>query len=64
VFVDELDTVGRSRTSGVGGFSGGNDEREQTLNQILTEIDGFGSATNVIVIGATNRPDVLDEALL
>jgi cell division protease FtsH len=64
VFVDELDAVGRSRTSGVGGFSGGNDEREQTLNQILTEMDGFDSATNVIVIGATNRPDVLDQALL
>jgi cell division protease FtsH len=64
VFVDELDAVGRSRTSGVAGFSGGNDEREQTLNQILTEMDGFDSATNVIVIGATNRPDVLDTALL
>ena len=64
VFIDELDAVGRSRTSGVAGFSGGNDEREQTLNQILTEMDGFDSATNVIVIGATNRPDVLDQALL
>jgi cell division protease FtsH len=64
VFVDELDAVGRSRTSGLAGFSGGNDEREQTLNQILTEMDGFDSATNVIVIGATNRPDVLDPALL
>jgi cell division protease FtsH len=64
VFVDELDAVGRARTSGVGGFSGGNDEREQTLNQILTEMDGFDSSTNVIVIGATNRPDVLDQALL
>jgi cell division protease FtsH len=64
VFVDELDAVGRSRTSGVAGFSGGNDEREQTLNQILTEMDGFDAATNVIVIGATNRPDVLDQALL
>ena len=64
VFVDELDAVGRSRTSGMAGFSGGNDEREQTLNQILTEMDGFDSATNVIVIGATNRPDVLDAALL
>jgi cell division protease FtsH len=64
VFVDELDAVGRSRTSGVAGFSGGNDEREQTLNQILTEMDGFDSATSVIVIGATNRPDVLDQALL
>jgi cell division protease FtsH len=64
VFVDELDAVGRSRTSGVAGFSGGNDEREQTLNQILTEMDGFDSSTSVIVIGATNRPDVLDAALL
>jgi cell division protease FtsH len=64
VFIDELDAVGRARTAGVAGFSGGNDEREQTLNQILTEMDGFDSATNVIVIGATNRPDVLDRALL
>jgi cell division protease FtsH len=64
VFIDELDAIGRARTSGVAGFSGGNDEREQTLNQILTEMDGFDSATNVIVIGATNRPDVLDAALL
>jgi cell division protease FtsH len=64
VFIDELDAIGRSRTSGVSGFSGGNDEREQTLNQILTEMDGFDSATSVIVLGATNRPDVLDRALL
>jgi cell division protease FtsH len=64
VFIDELDAIGRSRTSGVAGFSGGNDEREQTLNQILTEMDGFDSSTSVIVIGATNRPDVLDPALL
>ena len=64
VFIDELDAIGRSRTSGVAGYSGGNDEREQTLNQILTEMDGFDSATNVIVIAATNRPDVLDQALL
>jgi cell division protease FtsH len=64
VFIDELDAIGRSRTTGVAGFSGGNDEREQTLNQILTEMDGFDSATSVIVIGATNRPDVLDAALL
>jgi cell division protease FtsH len=63
-FIDELDAIGRSRTSGVAGFSGGNDEREQTLNQILTEMDGFDSSTGVIVIGATNRPDVLDQALL
>ena len=64
IFIDELDAIGRSRTSGLGGISGGHDEREQTLNQILTEMDGFDSSTNVIVIGATNRPDVLDQALL
>ena len=64
VFIDELDAIGRSRTTGVGGYSGGNDEREQTLNQILTEMDGFDAETSVIVIGATNRPDVLDAALL
>src|SRR4051812_35544859 len=64
IFIDELDAVGGSRTSGTGGFSGGNDEREQTLNQILTEMDGFDPSTGVIVIGATNRPDVLDQALL
>jgi cell division protease FtsH len=63
VFVDELDAVGASRAASAG-FSGGNDEREQTLNQILTEMDGFDSSTGVIVIGATNRPDVLDSALL
>jgi cell division protease FtsH len=64
VFIDELDAIGRSRTSGVAGFSGGNDEREQTLNQILTEMDGFDPSVSVIVIAATNRPDVLDQALL
>ena len=64
VFIDELDAIGRSRTSGRAGFGGGNDEREQTLNQILTEMDGFASDTSVIVIAATNRPDVLDQALL
>jgi cell division protease FtsH len=64
VFIDELDAIGRSRTSGVAGYSGGNDEREQTLNQILTEMDGFDSRTSVIVLAATNRPDVLDKALL
>jgi cell division protease FtsH len=63
VFIDELDAVGRARSSAGGGI-GGSDEREQTLNQILTEMDGFGSSTNVIVIGATNRIDVLDKALL
>jgi cell division protease FtsH len=64
VFIDELDAVGRARSSAGGGFGGGSDEREQTLNQILTEMDGFGTSTNVIVIGATNRIDVLDKALL
>jgi cell division protease FtsH len=64
IFIDELDAIGRSRTTGIAGFSGGNDEREQTLNQILTEMDGFDAATGVIVIAATNRPDVLDQALL
>jgi cell division protease FtsH len=64
VFIDELDAIGRSRSAAVAGFSGGNDEREQTLNQILTEMDGFDSSTGVIVIGATNRPEVLDQALL
>jgi cell division protease FtsH len=63
VFIDELDAIGRSRSSG-GGFGAGNDEREQTLNQILTEMDGFDARTGVIVIAATNRPDVLDQALL
>jgi len=61
VFIDEIDAVGRQRGAGMGG---GNDEREQTLNQILTEMDGFEQGTNVIVIAATNRPDVLDPALL
>ena len=64
IFIDELDAIGRSRTSGVAGFSGGNDEREQTLNQLLTEMDGFDSSTSVIVLAATNRADVLDQALL
>jgi cell division protease FtsH len=61
VFVDEIDAVGRQRGSGLGGS---HDEREQTLNQILVEMDGFETETNVIVIAATNRPDVLDPALL
>ncbi len=61
VFVDEIDAVGRSRGTGVGG---GNDEREQTLNQLLTEMDGFEGNTGVIVIAATNRADILDNALL
>ncbi len=61
VFVDEIDAVGRQRGAGLGG---GNDEREQTLNQMLVEMDGFGTDTSVIVIAATNRPDVLDPALM
>jgi cell division protease FtsH len=61
LFIDELDAVGRTRGSGLGG---GHDEREQTLNQMLVEMDGFDTATGVIVIAATNRPDVLDPALL
>ncbi|MBT6068987.1 ATP-dependent zinc metalloprotease FtsH [Candidatus Peregrinibacteria bacterium] len=61
VFIDEIDAVGRKRGAGLGG---GHDEREQTLNQILTEMDGFEQGTNVIIIAATNRPDVLDPALL
>jgi cell division protease FtsH len=61
IFVDEIDAVGRQRGAGIGG---GNDEREQTLNQLLVEMDGFDARTNVILIAATNRPDVLDPALL
>jgi cell division protease FtsH len=61
IFIDEIDAVGRQRGTGMGG---GHDEREQTLNQILVEMDGFEQGTNVIVIAATNRPDVLDPALL
>ncbi|WP_420366023.1 ATP-dependent zinc metalloprotease FtsH [Curtobacterium sp. L3-7] len=61
VFIDEIDAVGRHRGAGIGG---GNDEREQTLNQLLVEMDGFDGKTNVILIAATNRPDVLDPALL
>lgn len=61
IFIDEIDAVGRQRGAGLGG---GNDEREQTLNQILSEMDGFEKDTSVIVIAATNRPDVLDPALL
>ena len=62
IFIDELDAIGRSRSSGT--TSGSNDEREQTLNQILTEMDGFTGNEGVIVLGATNRPEVLDSALL
>jgi len=61
VFIDEIDAVGRSRGTGLGG---GNDEREQTLNQLLSEMDGFDRTDLVVVIAATNRPDVLDPALL
>nr|WP_246260098.1 ATP-dependent zinc metalloprotease FtsH [Oxynema aestuarii] len=61
VFIDEIDAVGRQRGAGIGG---GNDEREQTLNQLLTEMDGFEGNTGIIIIAATNRPDVLDRALL
>jgi len=61
IFIDEIDAVGRQRGAGMGG---GHDEREQTLNQILTEMDGFDNETNVIIMAATNRPDVLDKALL
>ncbi|PSM49661.1 cell division protein FtsH [Chroococcidiopsis sp. CCALA 051] len=62
VFIDELDALGKSR-GGANGFPGGNDEREQTLNQLLTEMDGFDANTGVIIIAATNRPEVLDPAL-
>lgn len=62
IFIDEIDAIGRAR--GKGGFQGGNDERENTLNQLLTEMDGFGTDTNVIVMAATNRADILDKALM
>jgi cell division protease FtsH len=61
IFIDEIDAVGRQRGAGIGG---GNDEREQTLNQLLTEMDGFEGNTGIIIIAATNRVDVLDSALL
>ena len=61
IFIDEIDSIGRQRGSGIGG---GNDEREQTLNQLLTELDGFADNSGIIVIAATNRPDILDSALL
>jgi len=62
IFIDEIDAIGKSRASG--GHMGGNDEREQTLNQLLAEMDGFGTDTPVIVLAATNRPEILDAALL
>jgi len=62
IFIDEIDAIGKSRAAG--GMMGGNDEREQTLNQLLAEMDGFGSDTPVIVLAATNRPEILDQALL
>jgi cell division protease FtsH len=64
IFIDELDAIGRSRAGAVPGGLGGHDEREQTLNQILTEMDGFDPSIGVIVLSATNRPEVLDRALL
>ncbi len=63
VFIDELDALGRARTS-MGGMSGGNDEKEQTLNQLLVELDGFESGKGLVLLGATNRPEILDPALL
>ena len=62
IFIDELDALGRAR--GVGGPIGGHDEREQTLNQLLTEMDGFDSSVGLIILAATNRPEILDQALL
>jgi len=62
IFIDEIDAIGRQR--GRGGFAGGNDERENTLNQLLVEMDGFGSTQGVVILGGTNRPDILDKALL
>ena len=61
VFIDELDAAGRRRGAGIGQ---GNDEREQTLNQLLVEMDGFDAELGIVVMGATNRPDILDPALL
>ncbi len=61
MFIDEIDAVGRQRGAGLGG---GHDEREQTLNQLLVEMDGFGANEGIIMIAATNRPDILDPALL
>ena len=62
IFIDEIDAIGRAR--GRGGFAGSNDERESTLNQLLVEMDGFGTTSGVVVLAGTNRPDILDKALL
>ena len=62
VFIDEIDTIGKKRDGS--GMGGGNDEREQTLNQLLTEMDGFDGSKGVVILAATNRPDSLDPALL
>ena len=62
IFIDEIDAIGRAR--GAGGFAGGNDERENTLNQLLVEMDGFATTAGVVVLAGTNRPDILDKALL
>jgi spastic paraplegia protein 7 len=64
VFIDEIDAVGRKRSSGVSGFDGGTGEGEQTLNQLLVEMDGMGTVGGIIVLAATNRADILDRALL
>ncbi|KAI0122811.1 peptidase family M41-domain-containing protein [Xylariales sp. AK1849] len=64
IFIDEIDAIGRSRSEGSGRFSGGNDEREATLNQILTEMDGFNTTEQIVVLAGTNRADVLDKALM
>src|SRR5437763_14109958 len=61
IFIDELDAIGKSRNSGI---AGGHDEREQTLNQLLAEMDGFDSKAGLIILAATNRPEILDSALL
>ena len=64
VFLDEIDTIGKGRAGALGAGFGGHDEREQTLNQLLVEMDGFDSSKGVIIMAATNRPDVLDPALV
>lgn len=62
IFIDELDALGRAR--GIGPFAGGHDEKEQTLNQLLVELDGFDSRSGLVILAATNRPEILDPALL